>query len=74
MEISCACIANYSSEAAQIIFNQIRKLSTVGILFNSSMTCSERISNFVNQTHVFHITLRPSSTSGAIEAGGEGAR
>lgn len=73
MATPCACIADYSSEVAQIICNQIRKLSPLGILLNSSMTCSERISNFVNQTRVFHITLRPSSTSGAIEAGGEGA-
>ncbi len=43
------------------------------MLFNGSMTYSERISYFVNQTRVFHITLRSSSSSGAIEAGGEGA-
>ncbi len=73
MAASCACIADYSSEVAQIICNQIRKLSTVGMLFNGSMTYSERISYFVNQTRVFHITLRSSSSSGAIEAGGEGA-
>jgi hypothetical protein len=73
MAASCACMVDYSSKVTQIICNQLSKVSAVGILFNGSMTCSERISNFVNQTRFFHTNLHSSSALGAVGAGGEGA-